>query len=119
MPHQKAGIELNTAGIRFLKYIISGCDLFIGCDSAPAHIAVAYDKKAIIFCGSVNPELAYPDLDRNRVAILQQECIHQHCWHTVMGGTEGKPCVFNAEKPPCCVHDAYDVIKKINELEYI
>lgn len=116
MPHQKAGIEMNTVGIRFLKFIISGCDLFIGIDSAPAHIAVAYNKKSIIFCGSVNAQLVYPDLDK--VKVIQNECIYSGCWHTVVGGTEGKPCVFNVEKPPCCVHDAYEVIKAVNEFEY-
>lgn len=111
--HERVAPEINTSAIRFLKFVISSCDLFIGCDSAPAHIAVAYNKPCVIFFGSVSPQLVYPDL--TNVEIIQQKCEFQNCWHTVQGGTEGKPCVFDQTKPPCCISSSDEVIQKINK----
>jgi len=110
--HEYVAPEINTSSIRFLKFVISSCDLFIGVDSAPAHIAIAYNKPAIVFCGSVNPKLVYPDL--TNVKVIQNDCEFAGCWHTKTGSTEGVPCVFDEKKPPCCIHSAEEVIEAIN-----
>jgi hypothetical protein len=113
--HETVAHEINTSSIRFLKFVISSADFFIGIDSAPAHIAVAYNKPALIFCGSVNPKLVYPDL--TNVKVMQNDCVHAGCWHTKVGSTEGVPCVFDEQKPPCCVHSAESVIEAINQFK--
>lgn len=112
--HETVANEINTSGIRFLKFVIGGCDLFIGCDSAPAHIAVAYNKPAIIFCGSVNPKYVYPDL--TNVKIMQNDCDRSGCWH-LKGSSVGQPCFYDVEKPPCSVHSAESVIEAINKFD--
>ena len=115
--HEKCGLEINTTdNIGLLKFVIAGCDLFIGVDSAPSHIAMAYNKKCVLFFGSVNPDYIHPDL--SNTAIIQQTCVNQNCWH-VDGGTSGQPCIFDKEKPPCCVSDYEEVIEAINKIEKI
>lgn len=99
--HESVAPEINTSSIRFLKFVISSCDIFIGVDSSPAHIAVAYNKACVIMCGSVNPELVYPDL--TNVEIIQQPCDHAFCWHTKSGSSEGVPCFYvGTEKEVQC-----------------
>lgn len=110
--HESIGIEMNAMTIGFLKFVISGADLFIGIDSGPSHIAVAYNIPSVIFFGSVNPDYIHPDL--SRIEAIQGKCDRQHCWH-IVGGTAGQPCFYDAQKPPCCVHDSDEVIDAINK----
>lgn len=111
---QQCGISINTATVGILKHFIAGCDLFIGVDSAPAGIAMAYNKPCVLLFGSVNPDYIHPDL--SNTVVIQQPCIYQNCWHSVDGGTSGKPCVFNPSKPPCCISSYEEVIDGINYL---
>lgn len=113
--HEECGYQLNTASIGIMKHWIAGCDFYIGVDSAPAGIAVAYNKPAVLFFGSVNSSYIHPDL--TNIEVIQQQCIYQHCWHQP-GSTVGKECVFNPEKPPCCIHETEQVIDAINRLHY-
>lgn len=113
--HETIGIEFNAPSLAFLKFLIAGCDLFIGIDSAPLNIAMAYNKPCIGFFGSVNPEYVHPDL--NGLEIIQQPCIYQHCYHSKNGSTTGVECVFNKEMPPCCIAETEQVIDAINNLQ--
>ncbi len=111
--HYECGLFFNTAHIRQLKFLIAGCDLFLGVDSAPSHIAMAYNKKCLLFFGSVNPDYIHPDL--SNTVIIQQKCIYQNCWH-LEGGTSGQDCRFNKNNPPCCISSYEEVIDGINKL---
>jgi len=111
---EECGIHLNTKdNIGSLKFFIAGCDLFLGIDSSPAGIAMAYNKPCILMFGSVNPEYIHPNLDN--AIVIQQKCVHQNCWH-IVGGTAGKPCVFDELRPPCCVSSTEEVINAINKM---
>jgi ADP-heptose:LPS heptosyltransferase len=113
--HEQVADEINTSSIRFLKFVISSCDLFIGVDSSPAHIAVAYNKACVIMCGSVNPKLIYPDL--TNVEIIQQPCDHAFCWHTKSGSSEGVPCFYagTEKEVQCSNYDSQMIISAIDK----
>lgn len=110
--HEVCGLEINTDNnLGLLKFIIGGCDIFIGVDSSPAGIAMAYNKPCVLLFGSVNPAYIHPDL-KNTI-VIQQPCDKQHCWHQI-GGTAGKKCVYDELKPPCCISSSNEVINAIN-----
>lgn len=114
--HEKIGQEINTASVGVLKFIISGCDFFIGVDSGPAHIAMAYNKPCILFFGSVNPDYIYTDT--SNAIILQGNCDNSYCWHSENGGTSGVPCKYEGTKQhlQCCSTNTWeDVVDAINE----
>lgn len=114
--HKVCGVEINTPSVGYMKFLIAGCDLFIGIDSAPAGIAVAYNKPCILFFGSVNPDYIHPDL--TGVHVIQQKCTNQNCWH-IEGGTNGVPCIFDEQKPPCCITSTEEVIDSINKMHRV
>lgn len=107
--HDVAGIEINTMSIGFMKFLISGCDLYIGVDSGPAQIAVAYNKPCVLLFGSVNPEYVHADL--TNIEIVQGACEKAFCWH-IEGGVSGKRCEFigSTKEHQCCIHETADVL---------
>lgn len=113
--HASCGIEINTPSVGFMKFVIAGCDLFIGIDSAPSGIAVAYNRPSVILFGSVNPDYIHPDL--TNVEIIQGKCPNSFCWHTV-GGTEGVECKFKGTEDylQCCKSDSDSVIDAVERL---
>lgn len=111
--HESIGYEINCASIAFLKFLIAGCDLFIGIDSGPLNIAMAYNKPCIGFFGSVNPEYVFPDL--SGLKVIQQKCIKQHCYHNAVS-TVGIECEFNKDVPPCCVSNTDEVLNAIKSI---
>lgn len=111
--HESVGIEMNTPSIGFLKFLIAGCDIFLGIDSGPLNIAMAYNKPCVGFFGSVNPEYVYPDL--TNLQVIQQPCIKQHCYHNSIS-TIGIDCEFDKNMPPCCIAETEQVIESINNL---
>ena len=113
--HDECGLYFNTAHVRLLKFLIAGCDIFLGVDSAPSHIAMAYNKPCVLFFGSVNPDYIHPDL--SNTVVIQQKCIYNGCWH-LEGSTNGQDCRFNKTTPPCCVTNYEEVIDGINKLHF-
>lgn len=111
--HESIGLEINTYSLGFLKFVIAGCDIFLGIDSAPLNIAMAYNKLCVGFFGSVNPEYVHPNL--TGLEVIQQPCIHQHCYHKE-GTLRGADCVFDIQKPPCCIAETEQVIDAISNL---
>lgn len=113
--HESIGIEYNTVNVGDMKHLIGGADLFIGVDSAPSHIAVAYNIPSIIFFGSVNPDYIHPDL--TNVEIIQGNCDKSFCWH-VTGGVSGKECEYKGTKKEvqCCISQWENVVDAINKL---
>jgi len=93
--------RLHTHNIAMMKYIVGGASLFIGVDSGPANIAVAYGVPTVIFFGSVDANLIHPDLSCVSVIEIDGVCDTPKCWHSITGGVEGKECVVDAKKPPC------------------
>jgi len=113
--HESVGIEINASSLAFLKFVIAGCDIFLGIDSGPLNIAMAYNKPCVGFFGSVNPEYVHPDM--NGLEVIQQPCIYQHCYHENSGTVRGMECRIDKEKPPCCIAETEQVIDAINNLE--
>jgi len=112
--HEEVGLEFNCPNEQMMMYLIAGCDLFIGIDSGPASIAVALDKKCVLFFGSVNPEYIHPDL--SKVIVIQGECPigKQHCWHE-KPGTRGQDCEVDPAMPPCTIGDTEKVVAAIKK----
>jgi ADP-heptose:LPS heptosyltransferase len=113
--HENCGIEINTRSVGFMKFVVSGCDLFVGVDSAPAGIAMAYNKPCVLLFGSVNPDYIHPDL--SNAEVVQGACDNSFCWHKV-GGTSGVECKYiNTDKYlQCCKSDSDIVIDAIEKL---
>jgi len=114
---QDAGTRINTPDLGLLKFVIAGCDIFIGVDSGPAGMAVAFNKPCVLLFGSVNPEYIHPDL--KDVEIVQGGCDKAYCWH-IEGGVAGQPCAYlgTNKEHQCCHHETADVIDAINKLNY-
>lgn len=113
--HESCGIEINTPSVGFMKFVIASCDLFLGIDSAPAGIAMAYNKPCVLMFGSVNPDYIHPDL--TNAVIVQGACQNSFCWHQV-GGTAGIECKFKGTDNylQCCKSDSYIIIDAIDKL---
>lgn len=112
--NDECGLHYNTKNnLGSLKWLIAGCDLFIGVDSSPAMIAMSYHKPCILMFGSVNPEYIHVDL--KGAIVIQQKCDNQNCWHLI-GGTEGAECIYDKEKPPCCISSTKEIIYSIDKM---
>lgn len=111
----KIGHHFNTVNELVMNWLIAGCDFFIGVDSGPAQVAVALDKKCLLFFGSVNPEFIH--YDRSKIKIMHTPCPidKEWCWHSEPG-TKGVDCEADRQEPPCCVHDTERVLETLNEL---
>jgi hypothetical protein len=94
---------------------IEQCDLFIGLDSGPAHIANLLKIKSFLFFGSVKPELRL-DMDNFQGHIFQSPCEFAGCYHSAIG-TRGAICKIVGEfgEPPCCVHKSNEVLEIIKK----
>lgn len=114
--HEICGIEINTTTIGLLKWVIASCDIFIGVDSAPAHIAMAYNKPCVLMFGSVNPDYIHSDL--NNAEVIQGACDNSFCWHQT-GKTAGVECKYiNTDRYlQCCKSDADTIIEAIQKLK--
>lgn len=101
---------IPTEDFREIMSILYHCDLFIGLDSGPSHIASALGIPSLIFFGSVNPK--YRHLDENNKVFLQQPCPFAHCYHE-LAHSFGQKCrlVKEEEAPPCCRQETDDVIQ--------
>jgi hypothetical protein len=111
-------IQMNTIAEPMLAYVISGCDIYIGVDSGPSHIAVATGRKCVLFFGSVFPWYIHADPTNIRAIHNhdeRQSCRTPFCWHNSIS-TTGQECIENKEEPPCCKFSSEQVINAINEL---
>jgi hypothetical protein len=110
-------LEMKTITQDLMCYLIAGCDLFIGCDSGPANIALATGRKMITFHGAVDPSYIYPDM--TLVKVLQNHhkkvCNTPYCWSSVIS-TQGTTCYVNPELPPCTIYDTSELLNAINEM---
>lgn len=112
-------IQMRTIAEPMMAYVISGCDLFIGVDSGPSHIAVATGRKCIILFGSVNPQYIHASFENIKAITLHNEaapvCSTPYCWHNSIT-TIGQECVVDSFRPPCTLFGSDRIIAAINEL---
>lgn len=112
-------IQMNTVAEPMLAYLISGCDLFIGVDSGPSHIAVATGRQSIIFFGNVNPDYIHAEIGKKVWPInrhwANKVCDLPYCWHESIT-TTGQDCVVNIDEPPCANHDTNTLLYAIKEV---
>lgn len=100
---------------REIMSLLYNCNLFIGLDSGPSHVAAALQIPSVIFFGSVNPRFRH--LDPHKKVFLQSPCPFAHCYHE-HPKQFGQPCRLVPEEgqPPCCIHDTASVIQAIESL---
>jgi len=112
-------VQIRTIAEPMMAYVISGCDLYIGVDSGPSHVAVATGRKCVILFGSVNPKYIHADFKNIKAISLHDEespvCETPYCWHSSIT-TIGQDCVVNKEQPPCTLFGSERIINAINEL---
>lgn len=112
-------IQMRTIAEPMMAYVISGCDLFIGVDSGPSHIAVATGRKCIILFGSVNPMYIHADFENIKPIVLHNTdkpvCNTPYCWHESIT-TTGQECVVDNQRPPCTLFGSERIINAINDL---
>lgn len=108
-------LRMQTPGEPFLMWVLRECDLFVGIDSGPSNIAVAFGVPSIIFFGSVSPEYIYSDLSNVEIIQYENVCRLPKCWSSV-SGCEGVECVEDELRPPCVQFTNRQVIDAINNI---
>lgn len=71
---------LHTSTIREMSALIKHCDMFVGPDSGPMHIAGALKKKSVVVFGSIPPE-ARINFYKNHVSVRMDELKCIGCWY--------------------------------------
>lgn len=110
----EGALRMQTPGEPFLMWVLREADLFLGIDSGPGNIAVAFNVPAILFFGSVNPEYIYADLSNIEVIQHKNVCRSPYCWSATVG-CEGTPCIEDEAHPPCVQFTQEQVINAINK----
>jgi ADP-heptose:LPS heptosyltransferase len=112
-------IQLNTIEIPMMAYVIAGCDIFVGVDSGPSHVAVATGRKCVILFGSVNPMYIHCDSKNIKPVVVHSldkpVCSTPFCWHNSITNT-GQECTVSAFRPPCTEFGSERILNAINEL---
>lgn len=112
-------IQMRTLAEPMMAYVISGCDLFIGVDSGPSHVAVATGRKSVILFGSVNPMYIHAEFENIKPVVLHSPdnpvCNTPFCWHENIT-TTGQECSVDVQSPPCTLFGSERIINAINEL---
>ena len=111
----KGTLQMMTPGEPFLMWVIRSADLFLGVDSGPSNIAVAFNVPAVIFFGSVEPKYIYADLSNIEPIQYENVCKSPKCWHSLVS-SEGAECVENIDQPPCVQYTTDQVLTAINKI---
>jgi ADP-heptose:LPS heptosyltransferase len=109
--------EILNPSIQELITIIDNCDMFIGLDSGPAHIAASLKKPSIVFFGSVNPEFRFLMNEFNG-KIMQQPCIYAGCYHDFLDSAK-RHCLLvdDSYAAPCCRFTTEELLYAIESLQ--
>lgn len=110
----KGALEMMTPGEPFLMWVIRSADLFLGIDSGPSNIAVAFNVPSVIFFGSVEPTYIYADLSNISVIQYENVCRNPKCWSSVVS-SEGTDCIEDVNHPPCVQYTTDQVLTAINK----
>jgi hypothetical protein len=111
--HAIAGTYINTHDLKMLMYVVAGADLVIANDSGVGQMAVALNRKTVMFFGSVLPIYRYYDM--TNMAIVQNYCDKAGCYHEQVS-VSGKDCFYNKETPPCTQFTTTQVFNALNQL---
>jgi ADP-heptose:LPS heptosyltransferase len=108
--------ERRDPALRELVALVNSCALFVGLDSGPSHIAAALGRPAVVFFGSVNPELRHL-VDRFNGIMMRKPCEHAGCYHAA-AGEEERRCLLAApsEPAPCCLFSTREVLAAIERM---
>lgn len=109
----EGALQMMTPGEPFLMWVIREADGFLGIDSGPANIAVAFDVPAAIFFGNVEASFIYADLSNIEIIETAPNCGNEKCWHNEVG-CEGMECIVDEQRPPCTQFTHQQVITAID-----
>jgi Protein of unknown function (DUF5672) len=125
----KGAIHFTCPNEYILMTVIRTASLFIGIDSGPSNIAVGFDVPAIIFFGSVDPNIIHVDLTNIYPIQLENVCSKPKCWHSQIStiGVEcveigkkqitfhqGIECPIEIKNPPCVQFKHEQLVNAIN-----
>lgn len=115
------GEEVSPLSINDLKAVIAKSSMFIGNDSFPSHLAVAFNIPSMIFFGAIDPHLRHPDL--KNVNVMQNDCEFSGCYHNPKYFEKKGiflqtvcPIVGSEGIPPCCIHSAEKIIHEVKKM---
>ena len=109
--------QINITNENFLCYVIGSADIFVGGDSGPSNIAVAFNVPSVIFFGGVDAKIIHPDLTNVEIIDNGICCEKPKCWHKAgVGATAGMKCIVDESKPPCVQFNNIQVISAINKI---
>jgi hypothetical protein len=114
--HIPNAIQMKTPSTQFLMWVCSGADLMIGIDSGISHICSGFKVPSILFFGSVDPNVIHPTSENKIYIYNKNVCDTPFCWSNVVGGTSGKPCVVNEQKPPCTQYQTIQLLNAIKQI---
>lgn len=78
---KKADLTMNGISVEETIMLIKNCEMFLGIDSAPMHIAQAFDKPGVVAFGCILPE--YRIINKNKLKAIQAKnivCLGCHHW---------------------------------------
>jgi ADP-heptose:LPS heptosyltransferase len=113
----KNAIFMNTFNEWMLMAIVGAADLFLGCDSGPHNIAVAFGVKSVVFSGSVDLRYIIPDMS-NVTWIHNHDkkvCDKAFCWHSETTCV-GVKCYLDDDHPPCVQFSTEEVLEKVKSV---
>ena len=110
-------VQMNVPNELMLMWLIRDADLFIGVDSGPSNIAVAFNVPSAIFFGSVAPELIHTYLSNIEVIQFEKVCRTPKCWSSEPG-TQGVQCIEDVNHPPCVQYTTDMVLNAIKKLNH-
>jgi ADP-heptose:LPS heptosyltransferase len=98
------GTKYMKVSVREMISLIHTCNLFIGIDSGPSHIAASLSIPALIFFGAVNPDFRHFKKIFNGY-FLQQYCEFAGCYHDLISFS-GPICRLVGDEgiPKCSLH---------------
>ena len=105
--------QINTPTPKELSFYISNADLFIGVDSGPLQVAVAYGIPSVGLFGSVDWTLRYEASPK--LQTLTGACPHQNCYHNSIGTTRTK-CLLGQTVPQCALHTSKKILNAITQI---
>jgi hypothetical protein len=114
--HISNAIQMKSPTTQFLMWIVASADLMVGIDSGISHIASGFSVPSVLFFGSVDPKVIHPT-SKNKIFITNENvCDTPFCWSLVVGGTSGKPCIVDEQKPPCTQYKTIQILDAIKQI---
>jgi len=90
-PRQRHNLAGRTTPSQ-LAALLTKCDLLIGIDSGPMHVAAAVGRPVVALFGPTDPHRTGPQGDRHEVIFHEQEC-WRPCVHPVVPDCKHRRCM--------------------------